>query len=182
MTNETPICLSITGNANTKNEIQIRFSKWCENETRKTKFKSVFQSDAKTKHEKRNSNPFFNVTNRQKTKNRNGNGIPFYKAEEKRKIKWNLNSIFLCHRKTVGTRVHALIIPFFGCSKILGEAGKQEILQKCTENSRSLIVFRTDIFRNWRWVPLQEERSRNCLLWIRFSKGHLLSKLTFRAT
>ena len=60
---------------------------------------------------------------------------------------------------------------FFRCSKILGEAGKQEILvcenirfyslfageergetdvlagYKCSENSRSQIVFRTDIFR-----------------------------------
>ena len=27
------------------------------------------------------------------------------------------------------------------------EADKQEILQKCSENSRSQIVFRTDIFR-----------------------------------
>ena len=106
---------------------------------RKTKLKSVFQSDAKTKHEKRNSNPFFkvmrkrktkteiqipfskcgenekqnsnpffNVTSRRKTKNRNGNGIPFYKAEEIRKKKLTLNSICLCHRKTVGTKVHAL--------------------------------------------------------------------------
>ena len=33
-------------------------------------------------------------------------------------------------------------MPFFGCSKILGEAGKQD---KCFENSRSQIVFRTDI-------------------------------------
>ena len=32
---------------------------------------------------------------------------------------------------------------FFRCSKILGEAGKQE----CSENSRSQIVLRTDIFR-----------------------------------
>ena len=37
---------------------------------------------------------------------------------------------------------------FFGWSKIPGVAGKQEILQKkCSENSRSQIVFRTDIFR-----------------------------------
>ena len=110
---------------NTKTEIQIRFSKWWENEKQKTKvkssfqskakngirkpkFKSPFQSAAKTKNEKRNSNPFFSVTSRQKTTNRNGNGIPFYKPEEKRKIKWNLNSISLCHRKTVGTKVHAL--------------------------------------------------------------------------
>ena len=62
----------------------------------------------KAKNEKRNSNPFFSVISTQKTKNRNGNGIPFYKAEEKRKLKWNLNSISLCHRKTVGTKVHAL--------------------------------------------------------------------------
>ena len=58
-TNKTPICFSITstvqkGNSNpffkvmrkrkSKNEIQIRFSKWSENEKRNTKFKSVFQS------------------------------------------------------------------------------------------------------------------------------------------
>ena len=71
---------------NIKNEIQIRFSKWWENEKQKPKFKSPFQSAAKTKNEKRNSNPFSNVTSRQKTKNRNVNGIPFYKAEENRKI------------------------------------------------------------------------------------------------
>ena len=42
-----------------------------------------------------------------------------------------------------------LILQFFRCSKILGEADKQENLQKkCSENSRSQIVFRTDIFRN----------------------------------
>ena len=35
----------------------------------------------------------------------------------------------------------------FRCSKILEEAGKQEMLQQCSENSRSQIVFRTDIFR-----------------------------------
>ena len=38
-------------------------------------------------------------------------------------------------------------MPLFRCSKILGEAGEQEILQKCSENCRSQIVFRTDIFR-----------------------------------
>ena len=46
----------------------------------------LFFNNKQCKYEKRNSNPFFNVTNRQKTKNRNGNEIPFYKAEEKRKI------------------------------------------------------------------------------------------------
>ena len=79
---------------NTKNEIQIRFSKWWENEKQKPKFKSPFQSAAKTKNEKQNSNPFFNVTSRQKTKNRNGDGIPFYKAEEKRKIKMKFKFLF----------------------------------------------------------------------------------------
>ena len=35
-----------------------------------------------------------------------------------------------------------------GVRKILGEAGKQEISNnKCSENSRSQIVFRTDIFQ-----------------------------------
>ena len=34
----------------TKTEIDIRFSKWCENEKQKAKFKSVFQCHAKTKN------------------------------------------------------------------------------------------------------------------------------------
>ena len=84
MTNETPICFSITSNTKTKNEIQIRFSKWCENEKRKLKFISVFQSEAKTK-----------------------NKICFLMSCENKKCKWHLNSIFPCHRKTVGTKVHA---------------------------------------------------------------------------
>ena len=84
MTNETPICFSITSNAKTKNEIQIRFSKWCENEKRKLKFISVFQSEAKTK-----------------------NKICFLMSCGNKKCKWHLNSIFPCHRKTVGTKVHA---------------------------------------------------------------------------
>ena len=84
MTNETPICFSITSNAKTKNEIQIRFSKWCENEKRKLKFISVFQSEAKTK-----------------------NKICFSMSCENKKCKWHLNSIFPCHRKTVGSKLHA---------------------------------------------------------------------------
>ena len=63
------------------------------------KFKSPIQSAAKTKNEKQNSDPFFNVTSRQKTKNRNGNGIPFYKAEEKRKIKMKFEFHFFMPSK-----------------------------------------------------------------------------------
>ena len=37
-------------------------------QVRKTTLKSVFQSDAKTKHEKRNSNPFLKVMRKRKTK------------------------------------------------------------------------------------------------------------------
>ena len=70
----------ITSHTKTKNEIQTRFSKWCENEKQKAKFKSVFQSHAKTK----------------------------------RKWRWSLNSIFLCHRKTVGTKVHAFVRSYLG--------------------------------------------------------------------
>ena len=40
---------------------------------RKTKFKPVFQSDAKTKNKKQNSNLFFNAMRKRKTKN--GNAI-----------------------------------------------------------------------------------------------------------
>ena len=111
-------------NKQCKNEIQIPFSKWWENETRNTKFKfvfqsdakmkneiktkliSVFQSDAKTKKETRSSNPFFKV--RRKRKTRRKIQICFSMSCENEKCKWYLNSIFPCYRKTVGTMVHAL--------------------------------------------------------------------------
>ena len=35
----------------------------------------------------------------------------------------------------------------FRCSKILGEAGKQEIYNKCSENSRSQIVYQRYMFQ-----------------------------------
>ena len=38
-------------------------------------------------------------------------------------------------------------MPFFRCSKIVGEADKQKFWKKFSENSRSQIVFPTDIFR-----------------------------------
>ena len=77
----------------------IRFSKWCVNEKRKMKFMSVFQSDAKTKNKKQNSNLFQSM------------------SCENEKCKWHLNSIFPCHRKTVGTKVHA----FYSCVTKLRE-------------------------------------------------------------
>ena len=107
MTNETPICFSITSNAKTKNEIQIRFSKWCENEKRKLKFISVFQSEAKTKKEIRSSNPFFKVKRKRKTKSKIQ--ICFSMSCENEKCKWHLNALFPCHRKTVGTKVHIFL-------------------------------------------------------------------------
>ena len=64
-TNETPIFFSITSNAKMKKEIQIHFSKWCENEK-----------------EKRSSNPFFKV--RRKTKTVSEIWIPLSYAIEKR--------------------------------------------------------------------------------------------------
>ena len=63
MTNEIQICFSNTKPY--KNEVQMRFSKWCENE-------------------KRNSYLFFNVMRKRKTKNGNGIWIPFSHAIEKR--------------------------------------------------------------------------------------------------
>ena len=94
-------------NKQCKNEIQIRFSKWCENENRKMKFKSVFQSEAKTKKEIRSSNPFFKVKRKRKTKSKIQ--LCFSMSCENEKCKWHLNSLFPCHRKTVGTKVHALL-------------------------------------------------------------------------
>ena len=87
---------------------------------RKTKFKSVFQSDAKTRREKWNSYPFFKSEAKTKKEIRSSN--PFFKVKRKRKTtgkiqicfsmscenekcKWHLNLfIFPCHRKTVGTK------------------------------------------------------------------------------
>ena len=90
------------------NEIQICFSKWCENDKRnsnpffkvmrkpKTQFISVFQSYAKAKNEIRSSKPFFKVRRKRKakfksvyqchakTKNGYGTWIPFSHAIEKR--------------------------------------------------------------------------------------------------
>ena len=113
---KTPICFSITSNASTKIEIEIRFPKWCENETRKTKFKSVFQSDEKTKNKNRNSNPLFKVRRKRKTKNEIQIRFSVSQVDKKRKIemgmefhftrpkknekqKWNLNAIFFMPSK-----------------------------------------------------------------------------------
>ena len=80
-----------------------------------------FQRNAKTKNEKQNSYPFFDA----KTKNEIRSAKPFFKVRRKRKTKskiqicfsmscenekwkWHLNSLFSCHRKTAGTKVHAL--------------------------------------------------------------------------
>ena len=94
-------------NKQCKNETQIRFSKWCENENRKMKFKSVFQSEAKTKKEIRSSNPFFKVKRKRKTKSKIQ--LRFLMSCENEKCKWHLNSIFPYHRKTVGTKIHPLL-------------------------------------------------------------------------
>ena len=75
---------------------------------RETKFKSVFQSNAKTKNEKRNSYPFFKVMRKRKTKTEIHfrfskrceirSSKPFFKVSRKRKAKFN--SVFQCHAKT----------------------------------------------------------------------------------
>ena len=76
---KTPICFSVTSNANTKNEIKIRFP-----------------SDAKTKHKKRNSNPFFKEMRKRKTKTEIQ--IPFSKCGENEKRKTKFKSVFQCHK------------------------------------------------------------------------------------
>ena len=116
-TNEIETCFSIT--SHTKTKFQSVFQS---DAKRETKFQSifqsnaktkneihicfVFQSDAKTKNEIRSSNPFFKVRRKRKTKSKIQ--ICFAKSCENEKWTWNLNSIFPCHRKTVGTKVHAL--------------------------------------------------------------------------
>ena len=95
-TNEIQICFS--NNKPYKNEIQIRFSKWCENEKRnsypffkvmrkrktKTEVQMRFSKLGETKNEKQNSNLFFNVMRKRKTKKGNGIWLPFSHAIEKR--------------------------------------------------------------------------------------------------
>ena len=54
------------------------------------------------------------------------------------------------------------IIPFWGGSKILGlRQATKKFYNKCSENSRSQIVFRTDIFQK---LSLGAPDSRLCLL------------------
>ena len=95
------------------------FSKWCEKEKRnsnpffkvmrkrKTQFISVFQSDAKAKNEIRSSKPFFKVRRKRKAKSK----IQICLSMSCENEEWirHLNSFFSCHRKTVGTKVHALL-------------------------------------------------------------------------
>ena len=121
-------------NKQCKNEIQIRFSKWCENENRKMKFKSVFQSEAKTKKEIRSSNPFFKVKRKRKTKSKIQ--ICFSMSCENEKCKWHLNSICPCHRKTVGAKVHAFCsipfdFPFIYKTKFTSACNKHDVCYSC---------------------------------------------------
>ena len=101
-TNEIQICFSIT--SHTKTKFQSVFQS---DAKRETKFQSIFQSDAKTKNEIRSSNPFFKVRRKRETKSKIQ--ICFAKSCKNEKWTWNLNSIFPCHRNTVGTKVHALV-------------------------------------------------------------------------
>ena len=116
--------------------VLISFSNSCKNDKRNS---NLFFNNKQCKNVKRNSNPFFKVMRKRKTKTeihirfskRCGNEIrsskPFFKVSRKRKTKskiqicfsmscenekckWHLNSIFPCHRKTVGTKVHAFRI------------------------------------------------------------------------
>ena len=74
----------------------------------KRKFKSVFQSDAKTKIEKWNSNPFFKV--KRKRKKKYEVQIRFSKLSENEKQKAKFKSVFQCHAKT--KNVNGIWIPF----------------------------------------------------------------------
>ena len=94
---ETKFKSVLQSNVKTKNEIHIRFSKWCENEKRKLKLISVFQSDAKTKNETRSSKPFFKV--RRKRKNRKQNSNLFFNVMRKWKMDMALEFPFLMPSK-----------------------------------------------------------------------------------
>ena len=59
---------------------------------RETKFQSIFQSNAKTKNEKRNWYPFFKMMRKRKTIN--WNWCPFFKVMRKRKTKTEIDVRF----------------------------------------------------------------------------------------
>ena len=128
--------IPFSSHAKMTNEIQICFSKWWENEKRnsnpffkvmrkrKTKNEIHIRSWKcwKTKNESWNWYPFFKVMRKRKTKYEVQNRflklgrkrktkskiqICFSMSCENEKWKWHLNSLFPCHRKTVGTKVHA---------------------------------------------------------------------------
>ena len=173
-TNE--IQIRLLSDVKTKNEIQIRLLKWCENEKRnsnpffkvmwkrKTKFISVFQSDTKTKNEKRSSNAFFNVRRKRKTNSKIQTVFQCHAKTKNEKWKWNLNSIFPCHRKTVGTKVHALTM----LMQNFGETNKEHYGMLWYFWSGQLFTFTTSIcrlfsgadwlilgieaFLRWKWI------------------------------
>ena len=94
--------------AKTKYEVQNHFSKLGENEKQKPKFKSVFQCNAKTKNVNDIWIPFSHaIDKRLAPRYTHLNSNLFFNVMRKRKMEWHLNSLFLCHRKTVGTKVHA---------------------------------------------------------------------------
>ena len=74
----------------------------------KRKFKSVFQSDAKTKNENWNSYPFFIL--KQKRKKKYEVQIRFSKLSENEKQKAKFKSVFQCHAKT--KNVNGTWMPF----------------------------------------------------------------------
>ena len=97
----------ITSHTTTKNEIQTRFSKWCENEKRKLKFISVFQRDAKTKCEVQT---VFQTT---KTKNKKQNSNLFFNVMRKRKMEMALDFPFPMPSKNgwhQGTRIREPLV------------------------------------------------------------------------
>ena len=58
---------------------------------------------------------------------------------ENEKWKWHLNSLFLCHRKTVGTKVHALRTPTrYVTLHFRDRCGAASL---CNKNRAEIIVF-----------------------------------------
>ena len=90
-----------------KNEIQIRFSMWCE--CGKGKVRQNSNAISIVWH-KRKSNLLFSVIWVDKKWKWKWKWNSVLQGRKKmKKKKWNLNSIFSCHQKKVGTKVHALV-------------------------------------------------------------------------
>ena len=103
----------------------------------------------------------------QLSENYRDQNLPFRKFQPEKRLPKILDDLF-----TVKIGLKWAIIPFFRCSKILGEAGKQEILQQMFRKFqianrlpnryfRKLTLGAPDLFRGQRYPPFEQLGQEN---------------------